>query len=421
MRTALDQAPRDPEIADADGDGARARGRARARRRAAGARGRGLRPARPAESMRYARFLMQDDRLGPAEGGDRRRAAPRPAGPRAPGMLGRIHLAPPRLGPRRPGGGDPARARTTRPRPRMATALEAAALRGAEPLRRDDRRCSRSSPASRRRRRGDGRVSCRPTCAAGDLAGARAYLDGVLGRRSRQPPAPADAGGPRRARRRHRRGRGRLPRAGRRRPGYAAGLPGALSRCSPARARPPRPRPRSTPASPPPATTRGCCSLKAGRLEAEGDIDGAIAVYETLYARDSASPLVANNLASLLSSHRADAGEPRARLRHRPAAARQPTCRSSRTPTAGSCSCAATPPQALAYLEPAAAALPGNALVQFHLGEAELALGDRAAAQAAFDRALAAAEAGSPLPQAATARARAAELADPAATPPSDD
>ena len=79
------------------------------------------------------------------------------------------------------------------------------------------------------------------------------------------------------------------------------------------------------------------------------------------------------------------------------------------------------PGEARSYLALAAAALPGNAQVQFHLGEAELALGNRAAAKAAFNAALAAAEAGSPLPQAETARARAAELADPAATPPSDD
>ena len=66
--------------------------------------------------------------------------------------------------------------------------------------------------------------------------------------------------------------------------------------------------------------------------------------------------------------------------------------------------------QALGYLAPAAAALPGNALVQFHLAETELALGRRAEARASFARAVAAAEAGSPLPQLAAVRQRLAEI-----------
>lgn len=45
---------------------------------------------------------------------------------------------------------------------------------------------------------------------------------------------------------------------------------------------------------------------KAGRLELQGDIDGAIAIYEDLYAQNSASVIVANNLASLLATYRDD-------------------------------------------------------------------------------------------------------------------
>lgn len=45
---------------------------------------------------------------------------------------------------------------------------------------------------------------------------------------------------------------------------------------------------------------------RAGELEVAGDIDGAIDIYEALYERNSSSELVANNLASLLSMHRAD-------------------------------------------------------------------------------------------------------------------
>ena len=63
--------------------------------------------------------------------------------------------------------------------------------------------------------------------------------------------------------------------------------------------------------------------VQAGQLEAEGDFDAAIAVYERLYAQDTASEIIANNLASLLSSHRADRREPGARLHHRPPAAQR--------------------------------------------------------------------------------------------------
>jgi cellulose synthase operon protein C len=45
---------------------------------------------------------------------------------------------------------------------------------------------------------------------------------------------------------------------------------------------------------------------KAGILEADGDIDGAIAIYEAMYQENSANPIVANNLASLLSNYRTD-------------------------------------------------------------------------------------------------------------------
>ena len=51
--------------------------------------------------------------------------------------------------------------------------------------------------------------------------------------------------------------------------------------------------------------------------------------------------------------------------------------------------------------------------MQFHLAETELALGRRAEARASFARAVAAAEAGSPLPQLAAAAG-----ASPRSTPP---
>jgi tetratricopeptide (TPR) repeat protein len=46
---------------------------------------------------------------------------------------------------------------------------------------------------------------------------------------------------------------------------------------------------------------------KATLLESRGDIDGAIAIYEDLYAQNSSSVVLANNLASLLVTYRDDA------------------------------------------------------------------------------------------------------------------
>ncbi|WP_282130219.1 hypothetical protein, partial [Roseobacter litoralis] len=44
----------------------------------------------------------------------------------------------------------------------------------------------------------------------------------------------------------------------------------------------------------------------ASYKERAGDIDGAIDIYESLYARDSSSVIVANNLASMLTTYRTD-------------------------------------------------------------------------------------------------------------------
>ena len=67
MRTALAEAPRDPEIMTImaiahEREGAR---ELAGERLALAVEASGQAPA---ESLRYARFLMQDDRLGPAEG-----------------------------------------------------------------------------------------------------------------------------------------------------------------------------------------------------------------------------------------------------------------------------------------------------------------------------------------------------------------
>lgn len=46
--------------------------------------------------------------------------------------------------------------------------------------------------------------------------------------------------------------------------------------------------------------------MKATVLERNGDFEGALAIYETLYSRNTATSVIANNLASLLSTIRSD-------------------------------------------------------------------------------------------------------------------
>ncbi len=114
--------------------------------------------------------------------------------------------------------------------------------------------------------------------------------------------------------------------------------------------------------------------LLAEHQQRVGDIDGAIDTYQALYELDSRNLIVVNNLASLITTHRTDEeGLSRAytiarRLRSSDIAAFQDTYgwiafrRGNHA-------------EALPYLERAAAGLPEDAIVQYHLGEAYLALG----------------------------------------------
>ena len=108
---------------------------------------------------------------------------------------------------------------------------------------------------------------------------------------------------------------------------------------------------------------------RAGNLERTGDIDGAIEIYEALYERNSNSVIIANNLASLLSTHRDDdaslerAAAVAARLRGVSQPAFQDTwgwiaLRQGRIE------------EALPPLEAAAQGLPRDPVVQYHLGRA---------------------------------------------------
>jgi tetratricopeptide (TPR) repeat protein len=113
--------------------------------------------------------------------------------------------------------------------------------------------------------------------------------------------------------------------------------------------------------------------MEASDLERSGDIDGAIAIYERLYEMLPNSPVVANNLASLISTFRDDeesldqAYSIARRLRGTEVA-----------PFADTYGWIAYRrgeyDVALEHLERAAAGLPDNALVQYHLGMTYLAL-----------------------------------------------
>ena len=125
--------------------------------------------------------------------------------------------------------------------------------------------------------------------------------------------------------------------------------------------------------------------LDAGRLEKEGDIDGALSIYETLYAANSSNQIIANNLASLLADHRSDteslerAYTVARRLRGTNVAPFQDTYGwiAYRLQNYD---------EAVEYLEPAASAMTDNAAVQFHLAMAYASVNRLDEALAQFEK-----------------------------------
>ena len=143
--------------------------------------------------------------------------------------------------------------------------------------------------------------------------------------------------------------------------------------------------------------------FQAGELEHRGDIEGAIDIYETLYEINTDNITIANNLASLLSTFRDD---PESQARAVAVARR---LRGTEIPafqdTYGWIAYQQGDfDEALSYLEPAAQGLPGNALVQYHLGMTYVALDRAEDAQTQLTRALEIAGPATTLPQMERAR-----------------
>ena len=148
---------------------------------------------------------------------------------------------------------------------------------------------------------------------------------------------------------------------------------------------------------------------KASYLERSNDIDGAIEIYEKIYQANSSSQIVANNLASLLATYRNDdASLERAfsvakRLRGTEVAPFQDTYgwilfRRGEAE------------EALTYLEPAAVSLASDPIVQYHLGRIYEDLGRPDDAIVQYDLAVSLAGEDDPRVQISDASTRKSEL-----------
>ena len=150
-------------------------------------------------------------------------------------------------------------------------------------------------------------------------------------------------------------------------------------------------------------------------LERANDIDGAIEIYASMYERDSGVLVVANNLASLLATYKTDdeslerAFSIARRLRGTEVPPFQDTYgwilhRRGQSE------------EAIEYLEPAAAALANDPIVQYHLASAYEAVGRSEDALAAYQRALELVDENDPRPQIEIAQSAVERLMAGAAT-----
>ncbi len=148
---------------------------------------------------------------------------------------------------------------------------------------------------------------------------------------------------------------------------------------------------------------------KASYLERNNEIDAAIGIYEQIYAVNSSSLIAANNLASLLATYRDDeeslqrAFSVARRLKGTDVAPFQDTYgwilfRRGQAE------------EALTYMEPAAIGLKADPIVQYHLGRVYEALDRKADAIAQYEKALELAGTDDPRIQIADADKRKSEL-----------
>jgi predicted Zn-dependent protease len=160
--------------------------------------------------------------------------------------------------------------------------------------------------------------------------------------------------------------------------------------------------------------------MKATALEKAGDFDGAIAIYETMYAKDSSSLIVANNLASLLTSHRTDAAsvDHAFTIAHRLRGSNVPAFQDTYGWIAYRRGDYA---EALTALEPAGKGLAQDPMVQVHLGLTYAALKQTDQARATLTNALKLAGDAATQPQFAEAVTALTALGGPLPTSPAPD
>ena len=148
--------------------------------------------------------------------------------------------------------------------------------------------------------------------------------------------------------------------------------------------------------------------IRATQMEKAQNFEGAIAIYESIYAEDSSNLVVANNLASLITAQRSDpesldrAFAIARRLRGSDVPAFQDTYGWIEYRRGNY-------DDALTNLEPAAKGLPDDPLTQYHLGMTYVALKQAPKARETLTHALEIAG-DSPLPQFEEARKALAEL-----------
>ncbi len=127
---------------------------------------------------------------------------------------------------------------------------------------------------------------------------------------------------------------------------------------------------------------------KASHLEQQNDIDGAIDIYSDLYEKNSSSAIIANNLASLLSTYRSSDAESLDRAWIIARRLRDADIPAFRDTYGWIIHLRGESEEALPYLEEAARGLPEDPIVQFHLAEVYAALDRPAEAIQAYRTAL---------------------------------